>query len=196
MTDGQRAAAIFIDGAWIAWLVIWIVLAGRTKKIVRQENGLSRALHLVPLGVAAALLFDGALATGWLGAPVLPRANWMVYAGAVLVAAGLAFTVWARLVLAGNWSGTVTLKQSHELVRQGPYALARHPIYTGLLTSLLGTAVAIDAWRAVAAFAIVLLSFLRKMRTEEAFMRAAFGNAYDEYARATPALLPWLGRTR
>ena len=196
MTEYQRAAVLFIDGAWIVWVVAWVVLARGTKKIVRQEGLRSRALHLVPLGVAALLLFDGELNMGWLAAPVLPRAAWMVHAGAALVAVGLAFAVWARLVLAGNWSGTVTLKQSHELVRRGPYALARHPIYTGLITALFGTAVAIDAWRAVAAVAIVLLSFLRKMRTEEAFMRAQFGGAYDDYARNTPALVPWLGRNK
>lgn len=190
MTEGQRAAVGFIDLAWIAWVVTWVVLARRVKPIVREESVLSRALHLVPLGIAALLLFGGPWTSPVLSSAVLHRGAWMVYAGAALVGLGLAFTVWARLVLAGNWSGTVTLKQSHELVRSGPYAMARHPIYTGLLTAMLGTAVAIDAWRGVLAFVIVWLSFLRKMRTEEAFLRSAFGAAYDEYARTTPALVP------
>ncbi len=190
MTEAQRAAVWLIDGAWLAWCVTWVVLSRRVKPVVRQESILSRALHLVPLAVAAALLFGRQSYGALLSAPVLPRGAWMVYAGAALVTLGLAFTVWARLVLAGNWSGTVTLKQSHELVRHGPYSLARHPIYTGLLTALLGTAVAIDAWRGVLALVIVLLSFLRKLRTEEAFMRSAFGGAYDAYARTTPAIVP------
>ena len=51
---------------------------------------------------------------------------------------------------------------------------------------------AIDKWRAVAAFVIVTLSFLRKLRTEEAFMRAQFGAAYDAYRAEVPALVPRL----
>jgi protein-S-isoprenylcysteine O-methyltransferase Ste14 len=80
------------------------------------------------------------------------------------------------------------------LVRTGPYALARHPIYTGMLTGLLGTALAVDAWRALAAFVIVTVAFLRKLRTEEAFMRAEFGAAYDTYRAEVPALVPRLWR--
>ncbi len=190
MSEAQRAAVWFIDGAWIAWAVTWVVLARRVKPVVRQESVASRVLHLAPLAAGALLLFGGRLTGAALSAPVLPRARWMVFAGAALVALGLAFTVWARLVLAGNWSGTVTVKKAHELVRRGPYAMARHPIYTGLLAALAGTAVAIDAWRGWLACAIILLSFLRKLRTEEAFMRAEFGPAYDDYARDTPALIP------
>jgi protein-S-isoprenylcysteine O-methyltransferase Ste14 len=193
VTSSQQAAVWFIDGVWIAWLILWVVLARHTKPVVRHESAVSRALHVIPLFIAGALLFGGPFG-GWLGAAILPRGAWMVFAGAALVAAGLAFCVWARLVLAGNWSGTVTLKHSHELVRTGPYALARHPIYTGLLTALLGTMIAIDAWRAALAFVIVLLAFLRKLRTEESFMRAQFGTAYDDYARVTPRLVPGAAR--
>ncbi len=192
MTEPQHAAIWFIDIAWSFWAATWVVLGLGVKPVVRRESITSRALHLAPLGLGAMLLFGGGLTGAWLSATVLQRAAWMVFAAAALVAAGLAFAVWARLVLGGNWSGTVTLKQSHELVRRGPYALARHPIYTGLLTALLGTAVAIDAWRGWLGCGIILLSFLRKLRTEEAFMRAEFGTAYDDYARATPALLPRL----
>jgi protein-S-isoprenylcysteine O-methyltransferase Ste14 len=77
------------------------------------------------------------------------------------------------------------------LVRRGPYRLVRHPIYTGLLVGLFGTMVAIDAWRALLALLIVAASFVRKMRTEEAFMRGEFGAAYDAYCIDTPALIPW-----
>jgi protein-S-isoprenylcysteine O-methyltransferase Ste14 len=126
----------------------------------------------------------------WLERHPLPRAPWMAYAGAVLVAGGLAFAVRARLVLAGNWSGTVTLKHGHELIRTGPYRLVRHPIYTGLLAAMLGTAIAIDRVRGLLAMALITVAFLVKIRTEEAFMRAAFGAAYDRYRNEVPALVP------
>ena len=190
MTDGQRAAFDFIDLAWIAWAILWTGLARRTKRAVKHETAVSRALHLVPLALSALLLFDGRFWPRFMTAPVLARGAWMAYAGAALVALGLAFCVWARLILAGNWSGTVTVKESHELVRKGPYELVRHPIYTGLLVAFLGTAVAVDAWRGVLALVIVWLSFWRKSRTEETFMVGTFGAEYEAYRRETPALLP------
>jgi len=191
MTAGQHGATLAIDGAWALWLAIWIVLSRRVKGVERQESLLSRASHIVPLIVAGFLLAfstpDGATLVE---TPLVPRAWWMVHLGLAVVLAGLAFAVWARLILAGNWSGTVTLKRDHELIRRGPYALVRHPIYTGLITALLGTAIAIDEIRAALAVVIVTVSFVTKMRTEEAFMRAAFGGAYDDYRRSVPALVP------
>ena len=192
MRNAAAASVIFVCVAWAAWALLWALLSVSTKSTVRQEGLLSRALHLVPLGVACLLLLSPWLAGTLLGRTILPRAAWMAFLGAALVAAGLAFAVWARLVLAGNWSGTVTLKAAHELVRTGPYAWARHPIYTGLLTALLGTVVVVDAWRGVLAFVIVAASFLRKMRTEETFMRAAFGVQYEAYRTQTKALIPFI----
>ena len=192
MASAAGAGVVFICAAWLAWVVIWVALSRGTKSVVRQESLVSRALHLVPLGVATLLLLSPRVAGPLFDALVLPRAPWMVFLGMALVALGLGFAIWARLVLAGNWSGTVTLKASHELIRRGPYALARHPIYTGLLTALLGTAVVIDAWRGLLAFVIVTVSFLWKMGTEEAFMRAAFGAEYDAYRARTRALLPFI----
>ncbi len=191
MPELQAACDVFIAVAWLAAATAWVVLARGVKAAVRHESRGSRWLHLVPLGLAAVLLIGGDLTGAWLAAPVVPRAAWMAPAGAALTAAGLLFAGWARLVLGGNWSGTVTVKRGHELVRCGPYGLARHPIYTGLLTALLGTALAIDKWRALAALAIVTLSFLRKLRTEEAFMQAEFGADYEAYRRQVPALVPW-----
>jgi protein-S-isoprenylcysteine O-methyltransferase Ste14 len=192
MAEAQLAAIRAIFVAWLLWAAMWAVMSLGTKRVVRRESRVSRALHLVPLVVAAILLALPDRACGLLGWPILPRGAWMVFAGAALVLAGLGLAVWARLVLAGNWSGTVTLKASHELICRGPYALARHPIYTGLLTALLGTAIAIDAWRGLLAFVIVAVSFWRKMGTEEAFMAAAFGAAYEAYRKQTAALIPWI----
>ena len=94
--------------------------------------------------------------------------------------------------LAGNWSGTVTLKQDHELVRSGPYALVRHPIYTGILLATIGAVVANDRWSAVLALALMAAAFLRKIATEERFMAEAFGPAYADYRRATARLVPYV----
>jgi protein-S-isoprenylcysteine O-methyltransferase Ste14 len=191
MSGGQHAAVVAIDAAWLAWLAIWIALSLRTKAVVRRESLASRAGHLLPLVLAGVLLvFRAPWQGSWLAAPLWPRLPWMVWAGAVLVLAGLAFAVAARLVLAGNWSGTVTLKHNHELIRSGPYSLVRHPIYTGLLTAMLGNAIGIDEVRGLLALAILAASFVRKLRTEEAFMAQAFGGNYADYSRTTARLIP------
>jgi protein-S-isoprenylcysteine O-methyltransferase Ste14 len=191
MSSSQAVAAWCIYGAWAAWLLIWIALSRRVKQVVRREAVSSRILHIGPMIVAAGLLLFSTPTGGtWLEVPVLRRAPWMVFTGALLVIAGLGFAVWARLILAGNWSGMVTLKRGHELIRTGPYALVRHPIYTGLLTAMLGNAVTIDEVRGVLAFAVITAAFLNKLRTEEAFMEQAFGERYAAYKAEVRTLIP------
>jgi hypothetical protein len=75
--------------------------------------------------------------------------------GAALTALGLSFTSWARVHLGRNWSGTVTLKDDHALIRTGPYRRVRHPIYSGALLALAGTVLAVGQWRGVIALALV-----------------------------------------
>jgi protein-S-isoprenylcysteine O-methyltransferase Ste14 len=112
--------------------------------------------------------------------------------GLALVLAGLGFTVVARVWLGRNWSGMVTLKQDHELIRSGPYALVRHPIYSGLLLALIGTAIVVGRWRALIALVLFLVGILLKMRKEEQFMAEAFGDAYARYRGEVAALVPFL----
>jgi protein-S-isoprenylcysteine O-methyltransferase Ste14 len=192
MPEPVRAALWLVYLCWAGWAVLWLVLSRATKRVARTESRLSRLLHVGPMLAAAMLLSLGRQAPWPLAAAVLPRAAWLVFAGAVLVLAGLAFAIWARLTIAGNWSGVVTVKQDHALIVTGPYRLVRHPIYTGLLAALFGTFLVIDASSALLAFGIVLLAFLRKMRTEERFMAETFGAAYAVYHARTPALLPGL----
>lgn len=105
---------------------------------------------------------------------------------------GLLFTVWARRHIGRNWSITVTVKEGHELIISGPYALVRHPIYTGLLLAFVGSALARAEWRGILAIALVFWSLWRKLHIEERWMSEAFGEAYQNYCRQVPALLPSL----
>jgi protein-S-isoprenylcysteine O-methyltransferase Ste14 len=117
------------------------------KAVARQEGWQSRFAYSAPLWVAAVLLVSPSL-PGFLSERLLPDDASIVRIGVLLTAAGLGFAIWARVHLGGNWSAEVTVKHDHELIGSGPYALARHPIYTGLLLAFVGTAIVVGEWRA------------------------------------------------
>ena len=116
----------------------------------------------------------------------------LIWVSVVLLIAGQLFAVWARDILGRNWSGTVTVKEDHELIQTGPYRLVRHPIYTGLLLALTGSALAQDRWSSVLAVVLVFVSFWIKLLREEAWMRETFGEKYDAYCARTKRLVPFV----
>jgi protein-S-isoprenylcysteine O-methyltransferase Ste14 len=175
---------------WCAWGLYWIVSALSTKATQRREPFGSRLAHLVPLAIGGVLIGGRQIPVEWLAQRLWPRSLAACWLGVALVACGLAFSVWARVHLGRNWSGAVTVKQGHELVRSGPYAYARHPIYTGLLTALLGTVITSGTLRSVIGLAIITAALVRKLRTEERFMRETFPEEYARYSAAVPALIP------
>jgi protein-S-isoprenylcysteine O-methyltransferase Ste14 len=181
---------------WLAWGLYWIVSAHNAKTTRRRESSASRIFYSVLLLTGAGLMAVPRYRLGWLATPWLPEAPLRFRLALALLAAGLAFTVWARVHLGRNWSGTVTLKEGHELIRSGPYGLVRHPIYTGLLLAFTGTAIACGDPAAVLGLALVLASFLYKLRIEEGFMRAQFPEQYASYAASVPALVPFTGARR
>jgi protein-S-isoprenylcysteine O-methyltransferase Ste14 len=129
---------------------------------------------------------------GWLFERFLPRTASVFWIGALLTAVGLGFSAWARVHIGRNWSATVTVKQQHELIRSGPYAIVRHPIYSGILLAFIGSALARGQWRGVLALAIVIVALWRKMRLEERWMSETFGDEYQRYRARTAALIPFL----
>lgn len=175
---------------WLAWGVYWLIAARNVKRATQIESPWSRAAHVVPLIVAALLLWWPWRMNNFLFDGLMPWTAWLFWAGAAITAAGLLFTVWARVYLAGNWSGLVTLKQDHELITSGPYRLVRHPVYTGLLLAFLGTALARDEWRGVVVVVIAVAALWRKLRMEESWLTGQFGERYIEYRRRVAALVP------
>ena len=176
---------------WLAWMAYWWISSRDVKQTLRHESVSSRLSYIAPLAVAVMLMAAPRVSSGVLRDRFLPWSAWTFAAAAAITAAGLLFSVWARRHLGRNWSGTVTIKEDHELVTTGPYAIVRHPIYTGLLAAFVGSAAAIGEWRGVAAVALALFSFAFKLRIEERWMRERFGDAYDAYARRVPALIPF-----
>jgi protein-S-isoprenylcysteine O-methyltransferase Ste14 len=185
---------------WVTWVVYWTIAAYGTKTTEREESAASRLGHVLPLGLASWLLFARTLPgcrTGtWALFPpffcdkiVAPGAA-IYFTGVGVLIAGLAFAIWARHWLGRNWSGVVTLKEDHELVRGGPYRFVRHPIYTGILLGFVGSAIARDEWRGVLAVAIGYVALWRKLKLEECWMIERFGDAYRRFQEEVPALIP------
>jgi protein-S-isoprenylcysteine O-methyltransferase Ste14 len=184
-----------IPALWVAWGLYWWASALDVKHNQRRENVASRLGHIVPLVIAAVLLTPDRLPLGpfqFLAQRMFPGSIALYLGSVVLTAAGLLFTVWARIHLGRNWSGTVTVKQDHELVDNGPYRYVRHPIYTGLLVAFVGSALARNEWRGVLAVLIVFVALWRKLRLEERWMIETFGAAYLRYRQRVAALIPAL----
>ena len=180
-----------IKAMWLLWFVYWIVAAGRAKATRWREPVLIRVVDVMLFLCAASLLvarrwFPFILAAQFLGPGIV-----LPIIGTAATALGLGLATWARVYLGRNWSGTVTLKEEHALIRTGPYARVRHPIYSGMLLALLGAVLAIGEWRVLIAFLLVLAAFVRRVLAEEKYLREIFPQ-YVAYSRETAALIPRL----
>jgi protein-S-isoprenylcysteine O-methyltransferase Ste14 len=127
---------------------------------------------------------------GVLGMRFVSDAFWIHVVGIVITSIGMAFTIWARATLSDNWSPNITLKEQHQLIRSGPYALVRHPIYTGFSFALIGGVLQIGEYRAIVAYAILLIAHSMKAKREEKLMAAQFGQQYAEYRKHSGFLIP------
>jgi protein-S-isoprenylcysteine O-methyltransferase Ste14 len=177
---------------WLSWAAYWWVLSRNVKSTTRHEPVTSRLLHIIPLTLAVLLLWIPSVPLPVLRERFLPLTAWPFWVGAALTAGGLLFAVWARAHIGKNWSAIVTIKEDHELITTGPYAMVRHPIYTGLLLAFVGSAMARGEWRGVLAVLIAVWALWRKLRFEEHWMREQFGEAYQAYSRRVAALIPFI----
>jgi protein-S-isoprenylcysteine O-methyltransferase Ste14 len=177
---------------WLGYLAYWWAMSTNVKVTARRESMPSRLVRLVLMVCAVAFLWLPSVPIRLLDERFLPPGLWCFWGGAAVTAGGLLFSVWARRYLGKNWSQAVTVKEGHELVTSGPYALVRHPIYTGLLLGFLGCAVARGEWRGLLAVALVCGVLWRKLWLEEKWMRAQFGQPYEAYSRQVAALVPYI----
>jgi protein-S-isoprenylcysteine O-methyltransferase Ste14 len=175
---------------WEAVGLVWLIGLAFTKRTVRSQPWGTRLFHLALGAMGFALLSRQWIRDGWMATRFVPENSAVAVAGLLLTMTGGLFAIWSRLKLGRNWSGRATVKADHELVTSGPYAVARHPIYTGLLLTVAGTALANGEWHGLMAVIVILLALMIKMSQEERLMMQTFPAAYPAYRQRVKALIP------
>lgn len=181
-----------VDIPWAVFALYWAIGALKTRRTAKKESFAARYGVMAIEVVGFYLLMDGDASIGVLGRRVVARTFELRALGVVFIWIGIGIALWARWHLGQYWSGRITIKEGHKLIRTGPYARLRHPIYTGLVLAATGTAMEIDRWRGVAAVCVILLGFCIKAKREEALLAKEFGAEFDKHRRATGFLLPKL----
>jgi protein-S-isoprenylcysteine O-methyltransferase Ste14 len=182
-----------IGYAWIILGLVWVFGMFATKQTVRSQTPGTRLFQIAVAGFGFVLLSRRCrewFPYDWLFVRFAPHTAGIVDVALLLTLVGCGFAIWARLTLGSNWSGRVTVKADHELVTRGPYAVTRHPIYTGFLIALAGTALAVGQWRGIVALVVIMGAFVLKMAQEEKMMVQVFPAEYPEYRRRVKALIP------
>ena len=119
-------------------------------------------------------------------------ALWVRVLGLAVLVASTMFTLWARFSLGTSWSVAPKVQGDYRLRTHGPYAVTRHPIYTGLLGMLLGATLLSGIGQWIVLFPVGLILFEVKIRMEERLMVATFPDDYPRYRRQVPQLVPGL----
>lgn len=176
---------------WAVFGVYWVGAAlGATKETVAGEWGGWRALRWSILAITFILLLTSWLRLGALAWRFVPEHALLQWLGVAITVGGLLLCVWARLSLGTFWSDKVVLKVDHQLIQTGPYARIRHPIYSGVLFAIAGTAVAIGEWRGVVALALLGTNYAIKARREERILESHFAEEFAMYRSRAGFLLP------
>src|SRR6185437_6641987 len=175
--------------AWWSFVGYWLISALWVNKTKVMESPVSRVLHLL-IGTFAFLffVFDDSFPPQ-VNRHLWPQNEFTFWLGAFVTVAGLGFAVWARAHLGRYWSGAITLKEGHRLIRTGPYQIVRNPIYTGILSGAAGTAITLGKVSGIVAVTILFAVYSWKIRREQRLLAGEFGEEYAAYCREVPALV-------
>ena len=129
--------------------------------------------------------------------PELPFGDAVRSVGLVLAVAGVAFALWAMRTLGRHFDVELEVHEGHEVIEHGPYALVRHPIYTGLALHFIGACLATGNLLLIAGtLGASFPAFYLRAAAEERLLRGRLGPAYDAYARRVAMLVPGLRAPR
>jgi protein-S-isoprenylcysteine O-methyltransferase Ste14 len=176
-----------IAACWAVFMIVWAVTALQTKTSVQRVNTGGVAARVAMIAIV--FLFALAMKSEWLSRTPFPYPVEVL--GVALTIAGVAFAIWARLALGSNWGMPMTVRENPELVTGGPYAFARHPIYTGVIFALVGSALVMGpAWFVI--FVFMVAYFAISAKREERDMVERFPDAYPAYRARTRMLIPFV----
>ena len=182
---------------WVVFWIYWITIAVMTRSPMKRQQSrwdgvLFRLFLLIVVVFAFLSLPYSQPESVFLIQRFIPDTTVIGLIGTIITLLGIGFAIRARLHLGKNWSSMPAIRVDHTLIRTGPYRYVRHPIYTGILFGLAGTAIVIGEPLALVGLFLILLAFLWKIRMEENYLLEEFGDAYASYKREVPALIPFL----
>jgi protein-S-isoprenylcysteine O-methyltransferase Ste14 len=180
-----KAIELVFAIGWVAFWIYWLAAAFSMKK---GRVTWSRELRIRAVLVVVAVLL---LRLGAFRGDSLNSNPWRAGLGLVLFALGLGFAIWARVHIGRNWGTPMSRKDEPELVTSGPYRLVRHPIYSGIVVGLVGTAVALS-WLWLIAVVLAGVYFGYSATVEERYLIEQFPDAYPKYRRSTKMLVPFI----
>jgi len=183
-----------LSGLWLSWALIWVFAARVTRGTVVKRSGTTRVVYSALMLSSALLLILQPRRFGLLLLrPVVPDNRSLAWCGVFAVATGLALAIWARVELGRFWNSAPSIKAEHDLIRTGPYALTRHPIYTGLLLGVVAPTVLRGTIAALAGLGLFAIALMLKIQEEERLLVRHFGDAYRSYQAEVPAIIPGFG---
>jgi protein-S-isoprenylcysteine O-methyltransferase Ste14 len=178
---------------WAVFIIYWTVSARSAKKNLDVDNPWRQSATLrMFITVGVIVLITLLYSYQWFGFDYRQRPGFTTQGtGAVLCFAGISLAIWARRHLGANWSIMPSIKEGHALVTSGPYRFVRHPIYTGMLAAIFGSALVGGAvWFLI--FIVVGAMFVWRVKVEEKIMMQLFPQQYPEYKKRTKALVPFV----
>lgn len=180
---------------WLVWWITWLAAAVWTDRAVKRPPRRSQIVYRLLAAAGAILLFglyqhDVHVERDLWTTPI--PISWLMVA---IACVGLLFTWWARIHLGRLWSSSVGRKADHRVIDTGPYAIVRHPIYSGITLASFATAAMRGTALSWVGAGVMTLGWYVKARMEEEFLREELGaDAYGSYAQRVPMLIPGLRR--
>jgi protein-S-isoprenylcysteine O-methyltransferase Ste14 len=177
---------------WFGIFVLWAITGITSKQTVQSKSEGPSRIAVWIVWLAWWLLLTHGFHFEMLSVRFVPKAASVSYAGLAITIAGLALSVWARIQIGRNWSGLIQVKEGHQLMHKGSYAVVRHPIYSGFMLATLGTAIAFGEISGLLSFVMILAAWGYKSRLEETAMVEHFGAEYETYRRKVKGLIPFV----
>lgn len=179
---------------WLILIGFWIVSALGYRE-GKSAGGLRSSGFRIGLLILVILLFRSQLSAPLTG--FFARYSTFAFGpngqlvGVILCGLGIAFAIWARIHIGRNWGMPMTLRKGQELVTSGPYEFVRHPIYTGILLALFGSALVYGLYWFIL-LALFDAYFIFSAKKEEKDMLKRFPKEYPGYMKRSKMLIPFV----